>query len=473
MMFDGNTYQHLSLLIRACYQNKVVMTAASKLDATNLQQYGCTYVQAAVFAIALRYWEGYKTLVGRDAGVMEFTAFHSQLSTQFGPQAEAYQSELSHLASFVLAPLDAGFEPRPLVDMITRIYRQTVGNHIVQQATNEALMSGNYGELIRQTSAVNIAAGSVREPVDILSKRNARPAKIVPSGIEFFDAMLGGGFRAGNGYGVFAPSGGGKTTLAAQIATTMAAQGRKVALICTEQSADEPEFIDRFWSLVTRRPTTDFEGHDDDTKFPLELVSDKDRQIGEIVRQNVMFYDFSKHPGDMDEVRSIAAGMSGAPPDIILIDWAGSFAKQLIMAKHPLADNETNALKHIADECALISRENAIPVVVFHQLRPDCNNPMQQYDHTDSNMCKQFVFNLSYALVLHPRDENDVLVIRTTKGRWIARSEQMVVLRGALSRFEGVSGYRKGKGRWVKEEDMQKMPTERKGGVKDVSEWMM
>ena len=470
---DQNSYHHLSFMLRACYQHKMVMTMAAKLDATNLQQYGCTYIQSAVFAIALRYWESYKTLVGSDAAIMEFTALHTQLVQQFGEMAPQHQAELGHLGAFVLKPLDPGFEIRPVTDMITAIYRQTVANQVIQQATNEALLSGNYGELIRQTSAMNVASGSVREPVDILSKRNARPAQVIPSGIEFFDAMLGGGFRAGNAYGVLAPSGGGKTTLAAQVSTSMAAQGRTVALVCTEQSADEPEFIDRFWSLVTRRPTTDFDGHDDDTKFPIELVNDNDRAVGEIVRKNILFYDFSKQPGDMDEIRAIAAGISGRKPDIILIDWAGSFAKQLILAKHPLADNETNALKHIADECALVSREFGIPVVVFHQLRPDCNNPMQKYEHTDANMCKQFFFNLSYGIVIHPRDENDVLVIRTTKGRWLGRSDQMAVLRGALSRFEGVSGYRRGKGKWVKDTDVQKMPTERTAKQhRDVSQWM-
>lgn len=473
MMLDQNGYHRLALLIRACYHNTAVLSSASKVSAENLQSFGSTYVQALVFAVVLRYWESYKKPPGQDMAIMEFRGLYDQLSQQFGEGARPYHDELSHFAAFVLQPLDHDFHVRPLSDLVSAIYRQTVGNQLVQQAASEAVMSGNYGDLIRQTTAVNVASGSVREPVDILSKRNARPAQIVPTGVEFMDAMLGGGLRAGNAYGVFAPTGGGKTTLAAQLSTAMATQGRTVGLICTEQSADEPEFIDRFWSLVTRKPTTSFDGHDDETKFPLELVSERDRAIGEIVRQNILFYDFSKQPGNMDEVRAIAAGVSGRKPDVLFVDWAGSFAKQLILAKNPLADTETNALKHIADECAAVSREFAIPVVLFHQLRPDCSNPMAQYDHTDANMCKQICFNLSYGMVIHPRDDNNVLVIRNTKGRWLGRSDQMVVLRGELSRFEGVSGYRRGKGKWVKEEDLQKMPTERTARQqRDVSQWM-
>lgn len=462
-MLDPGTYNWVSLLIKACYYSPAVMSVASRISPENLMQFGATYVQSMLFAAVLKHWQTYNTVPMYDQIKTELVTLFQSIQYQFGQAAAPHLEELKSLAADIVQPLQGQPQVRVFSDLVGQIYRKTVGDQLLTQAASEAVMSGNYAGMVQRVNSLSVAAGSTRGKVDnFMSKKLARPSRVIRSGIDFIDSMLGGGFRAGNGYGVLAPTGGGKTTFAGQIACSMALQGSNVALVFTEQSMDEPELKDRFWALATGKPSKLFEPFDDEDQFPPDLVNDGHRLVAKTFEDHIQVYDFSKQPGNMSEIRAIAAGASDKKPDIILIDWAGQFAKQLIQARDPLADTETNALKHIADECAVISREYQIPVVVFHQLRPDCQNPTASYSHTDANMCKQFFFNLSYALVIHPRDNNDVLVIRTTKGRWIHRGEHMAVLRGELARFEGLTGYQKGRGSWVKQDDLQKVPSEKK-----------
>jgi hypothetical protein len=475
-MIDQTKYAMINLLLKSCLHSTVVMSSAVKVSAENLRAYGATFIQASIYAILHRHWTAYKTQPSIDHLIAEMTALFQSLPQMYGQAGEALQQELSAIGTDIVQPLASEVQPRPLVDLINQIYREIVGNAVVAQAAQEAALSGDYTQLVQQVNRVNANLGNAREPSDVLSKRNARPSKMLASGLDFLDRLLGGGFRIGNGYGVLAPSGGGKTTLAAQIAVSMAIQGFRPGLFFTEQTFDESELIDKFWALVANKPTSAFEPFTDESSFPPELVGETERTIAHTVRKNILAYDFSKRPGDMSEVRAIASGMSGPKPDILLIDWAGAFARKLMESKSVFADNETNALKYISDECAAVSREFAIPVVVFHQLNPDCKNPTMDYDHTNANMCRQFHFNLSYMLVVHPRDDNDVLVIKTTKGRWLGRSEQMVVLKGAYSRFESVNGYRKGRGKWIREGDEHKMPSDKvsrtTGDNRDVANWL-
>lgn len=454
-MPDKDTYSNLSLLIKACYWNTAVASASRRLSAECLRMYGATYVQAHLYGVFESYWQKYDRLPMMDWFISQAHSFHERLST---PEYDQHRQELEALASAIVNGFTSEVNVKFFGDLISHIYKTTIGNMAIQNAASEAVNTGQYNVLAEQVGQVLINATSARESYSLFKKSKAKKLDVIPTGVPFMDRMLGGGLHRSNSYGILAPTGGGKTTLAGQIAVLAGLQGAKVALILTEQSVDEPELIDRFWALITGQKSDVFAPCDTEDDFPPHLMTEEVLRAKDVVDANVRAYDFARIQGDLDEIRGIAGGIDGFKPDIVILDWAGKLATQMVEQGHNCADNEVNALKYIASGMNNIANTQNVAAIVFHQLRSDCDRPMTRYTHVDANGCKQFCHTLSYGIVLHPRDDNDILLVATTKGRWIGRSEQLVELRGAYAKFVEVNGYMKGNKRWEKESDVSKMP---------------
>jgi hypothetical protein len=449
----------LTLLVKACYHNKAVARISLKVGPESFSAYGANFPQVFMYSHLQSYFQAYG-----DLPMWEWTSL--RLGEMFSQVVGSpLESSAQELGMALVSPFSGAINIKFFSEMIADIYRKVIGNHILATAANEAIASGNYNVLRTQLAQVSSQATGVRESHSPLSKKRAVKLDVMSSGIRFIDSIFGGGIRRHNSYGILAPTGGGKTTFAGQLAILYGLQGIKVSLIFTEQSVEEPELIDRFWALITGHKSDDFAAYDDEDDFPSNLVTPEHWKIREVIDKHVKLYDFAKQPGDLEEIRSLASGSDGFKPDIVILDWAGKLAVQLIECGHKVADNETNALKYIASGMNEIAIGENVASVVFHQLRSDCKNPMSKYDHTDANGCKQFCHTLGYGVVIHPRDSNDITLIRTSKGRWCSRSDHLAKLRGAHSEFVEVTGYSKGRGRWEKDSSVGKMPDAPKASV--------
>ena len=456
-MLSAELSSSISLLVKACFCDRAVASAAGKLTAESLRNFGASYVQAYVFGCFEVYWNKYHELPMMAHVQDQLVAFHGQL---LSPGLEPHKEELEQLSMSIIQGFKEPISVKFFGDLISQIYKSTIGNQLVSVAATEAIATGEYDLLADEVNKVRVQSSAARRSYSAFSKKKANKLTMLPVGIPWIDTLFGGAFRKGNSYGILAPTGGGKTTLAGQIGVLAALSGVKVALVLTEQSVDEPEFIDRFWALITNKPSRVFSQYESEDDFPADLVTDDHRATREKVDKALRVYDFAREPGDLETIRSIAAGMDGFKPDIVILDWAGKLATQMIEQGHRAADNETNALKYIATGMNEIAITERVASVVFHQLRSDCDSPMSRYSHTDANNCKQFCNTLAYGTVLHPKDDNNVLLIHTTKGRWTERAEQIVKLRGELAQFVPLTGYMRGRGRWEREADAGKMPDE-------------
>ncbi len=81
---------------------------------------------------------------------------------------------------------------------------------------------------VRRTDAVNIMSPDLEDEEDTL---------VVPTGVDYLDLMLDGGFKQGATYGLLGPTGGGKTIVAVQLAVAYALNGRKVLFLTYESPA--------------------------------------------------------------------------------------------------------------------------------------------------------------------------------------------------------------------------------------------
>jgi hypothetical protein len=267
------------------------------------------------------------------------------------------------------------------------------------------------------------------------------------SGLAWFDQVIGGGFMPGEGYSIIGPTGGGKSTLAALLAVSLAMQGYKVVMILTEQYFTEARVRAKFWGIITGLPYESFLQYKTEEDIPQEIVSPEIREKVKLIRKNILCFDKS-HVSSIDHVLGLARRHK---PHVLFLDWAGTLANVIMEnPEDPLSENRHLCLRKIADVINDIAKECQNCPVVFHQLKPNISNPFdEKVSHKDAMECASFSTNLSYALVMWPKDKNNNMKIKATKTRYASNEGAIVHLDGPKATFVPMVSYRKGRGAWV------------------------
>jgi len=429
-----------------------------------------TVQQRLVFGILYRhakehdsYSIGAETLATYLKEVIDTVVGADPFSTDNGSQL---QVEVLNLYRYLVKPLKTEEGVEKAMDYCRKLYEQVAFRPKLERTIEDAMLNGTYDDISQTiTETMSIMAGS-REPYDPFDMGQTKDSIRISTGEKWMNRLTNGGWQAGLAYGIICPTGGGKTTMATQGAFGIAKEGRPVAVVYTEQTMKEREMVAKYWSLVTGVRSNDY--CISDAKKLDELlnnVSLDDRETMKIVRDNLQIYDFSIKSGSMSELRSIAAGRGGKrKPSALFIDWAGEFAKGLMATDpHVKADDETQALQYMADDCARIAREFMIPVIIFHQMGGSyVGGPMKDYNCNTAHRCKNFCFDLAYGIVICPCDENNITRIAVTKGRYSGKGYEIVRLDGDISRFTPMENYIKGPRRYEDQGKRNTMPVEKK-----------
>ena len=411
-----------------------------------------------VYADMVDYWKRHNERPGVD--VLIRTLKQTLINIQSKNFGQGVGDLAERVYRIIVKVTDATFDKtqsiKNAIGSINYYYEYLVSRPTIKASLDEA-MSGSRldagtlsNEILKSTSLI----GAAREPGNVFSFEAISDPSVISSGLGWMNKLLAGGFRRGLAYGIIIPTGGGKTTLAGQLSFSVANMGIPSAVVYTEQSLQEPEMISRFWSLVTDEPYTQYltRLRAGDTPKPEDLTPEQQETM-HIVSNNIQAYDFSIKRGSIAELRSIAMGHVGrAKPEILFVDWAGQFAKDLLTTDESLIKQRadmTTALQYVADECALIAREAQIPVVVFHMMAGHVGSkPMRSYDHKDAERCKGFCNNLAFGLVVPPRDENHITRMDVTKGRYADVDSVILKLLGDKGRFVQMKNYKRGRYRY-------------------------
>jgi hypothetical protein len=219
------------------------------------------------------------------------------------------------------------------------------------------------------------------------------------------DEKVGGGFAKGEHTICASVTGGGKTVLATQLASTFALSGLKVLFATTEQ---EPvPLIHRMLSDVVDIPFTYFT-HSDQvdqvTRLPRNVANDSDwvsgcREFQETTRHNMRFINWSssRKTVESDLRASIQSWRDWTPPpepepgwdlepnfepDVLIFDWIGS----------ALAQGREREMRHlyeaVATELKHIAIADNMSVFSFAQLNKMLSKGKAKCDHTMLHECK-------------------------------------------------------------------------------------
>ena len=219
---------------------------------------------------------------------------------------------------------------------------------------------------------------------------------------------LGGGFAKGEHTLLAATTGGGKTVMAMQMASSWAIAGHNVIFVTTEQPPNQ--LMNRAYSNVCNIPHNFFTERDDicpNTHLPVRVTTDGNwlsaiQTFRETIRDRLVFFDWSGTRKTI--VTDLAASITKLNrnpryadwvPDILIFDWIGASLERGVNSdgiRH-LYNNVASELKHIAVAQNLC-------VFSFAQLNKTMAKNKQRCDHTMLNECKSLPDQCANALYI-------------------------------------------------------------------------
>jgi RecA/RadA recombinase len=265
-----------------------------------------------------------------------------------------------------------------------------------------------------------------------------------PTGCIIFDQITGG-IRERELIGILGPTSGGKTTLAVQIAVSMALQGEWVNFFSYEQPI-VPEIRDRMWSCASGVSRKKIE------EVPLsqmEAVVFKSIKDIQPRCKTLRAFDMQQKDigyGGMDEVEAIVQKeiASGRHPKCVIIDWISVVARRFMSANSLDESNIRGVILGLCNHSKSISVKYDTTVILMQQLNGEAGsrtNVRSKASHYDALDCKGFAFEMDACVVIGPKDpKNGNCVIKLTKARNVVNQECKAKLNGEFNRFDPIDG---------------------------------
>ncbi len=287
-----------------------------------------------------------------------------------------------------------------------------------------------------------------------------------PTGLSFFDDLIGGGTRPGELYGILAGTGGGKTTLAIQLAVSLARQHEHVLFFSYEQP-DDGEFRIRLYSCASGLPRRRFErkavGADDAVK---SAVADARKALAGYLR----VVDRSSRGDTVHEIESVVAreAREGRLPRLVVVDWLLPLVHR-VMAADAASGNRTafremrHYVQHAVDQLKHVASRHDTSIVIFHQLsveqaRRSAKAKPQWFNSAEAG---SFAWYTNACIAIGTPDKSGFCTAIGSKVRSGPRSEIVVRLRGDRCRFEDPDSemaWDNAQRRYVPADEVGKMP---------------
>jgi RecA/RadA recombinase len=269
--------------------------------------------------------------------------------------------------------------------------------------------------------------------------------ELFPTGVEFFDTMLGGGPWRHDLIGFLAPSSGGKTTFSVQLSTSWVRQGddRQAVVLSYEQPV-KGDIGSRLCSAATGISVNRFRGRDfseldDEAKAKLEadLVPIQDRYT---------FADLSQGLGGtrgIEDIKTILDGLNlpeEGPPTLVIIDWFMPCVQRAMIGAG--VNSHTNeALRmfgnRFMDDLKIMKNNRNVVFFITHQLESAKAGASsnRKPNWTEAAEWKAFAWFMDVCFAVGNMSEEGIGYFCASKTRAVAKSDKLVKLKGDLVKF--------------------------------------
>lgn len=444
-----------------------------------VRHFGSLETYQLIYRVLLNFYEEHAELPPPDLMWVEVEAVLEDMPEHFSLE------ELEDLEDFLNEDY-AGYE----VDEITYKWASSKIKQLIEESVLQEIAARVTSELV-PPSLPDLLEGWERRLTNLQSLGHAEastqtyPAKwdliaglnLRSTGLSFIDDFLAGGHCAGEVYGILAPFGTCKTTIATMLCCNEARHAQSCYLECVAEerppriglsvlvsyeAAKSPEVQHRFLMYMGQLQRGSLASMDDngiaslagDVQEPLlyeqkrfsQQISDgmfrtEQQRVAEVVsvmNQHSLVLDMTGSDpdfrmaggGGLKEIAArLKAELSHRSRDVtaeyyiesIIIDYVGAMVKRQLAA----SGADSTDLRHRVTEAALmannlLAKPFKCPVWLIHQLSGVANasfKPGARLHHTDSAESKSFAENLDFAFVIGNLNEKNQGQISCTKHR--------------------------------------------------------
>lgn len=272
----------------------------------------------------------------------------------------------------------------------------------------------------------------------------------IPLGVDFMDMVTSGGATPGETILIMAPSGGGKTLLNVQIATTAALNGEDAMIITYEQGAS-PGITNRVYACALGLPINHFNGINPGLFHGNNVMKDKYDKVRRKIRGKLKVVDQLKAAqnnqggsGGASEIATIIkhAQDSGSNPRYVGIDWLGPMVNNYMAVKGINSGELTKTMSSFADDLRKVGDALKVNICIFHQLGTEASasGPRRKPQATDAHNCRTLHHYMDTVVCIGNRDmESHLAWVNAPKVRnGMPFNDMLIQMEGAMSRWKMV-----------------------------------
>lgn len=320
-------------------------------------------------------------------------------------------------------------------DYTVGLVQELLNERVVKEAAESIQVAQDTPELMKRLDALSEAMARTRlvgnEPVSDLyvpGKAKIKYEVRTPTGVDFFDLLIGGGVKAGDVIGVLGPSGGGKTTLAVMLACSFARLRREYVGYFSYEDEYFDEISRRTYGYMGGIPRSILHGLHDIKQLPASYASALDMALaeyGEYLLPFDMVRDSSKGVGGGGatelEIALRLSAEKGKPCRLVIIDQLQPMVMRYMGQKNQdpekmrfVMSAMIPALKRIAQA----GRMNCA-VILFHQLATafQSGNPTRKMSRAQGSEYRAFDQFVQACLNLGVTDDKNRSWLSATKAR--------------------------------------------------------
>lgn len=345
------------------------------------------------------------------------------------------------------------------IQSLTVQAQEWLGRRIVNDGPAERILRAFREEAIRLRLRENLDTDHLQQAVDsAVNAIHADPfrkvmeenpfsdpefylssARMFPFGPPFIDIAMGGGALLGETVGLVAPSGGGKTTIALQIAERQVYEHQHVILVATEQKM-KGDLAMRSFVLGTDMTRSDWTGNWKDISPKARERFDKVRDVW---LKYFHFYDISRL--ELTSIDALYAPVrdqieKGNQPVFFIIDWWGDVRDALIggLSGQQVSEAEIRRrargwLKEVVNKAT----EYQIVNFILHQLKGSAAGKSAAHINSSHDAQEDSNFNnrMDFAFTLSKKGPNNSVSCHIDKARRFRNNVLRLRLDGEHCRF--------------------------------------
>jgi hypothetical protein len=442
---------------------QVMQRAISKIDVTDFDL-GVEKPQALIYSIAQDFMLRHKQMPTADLLYREIIS-RTHEHPEYDPQT--VQSILNLAYDYMINPDDKQLVPSWALDVMDSfLFQRRVAADVLKKAEQfgNQLTRSQVSEWQERMISASIQRSISVDPFamegsdELIGTRRREP-----TGVQFVDAMLGGGTRPGELYGLLGPSGGGKTSFAHQLGVSSAKrhhlvpetkdayERRHVYVFVYEENPVSSEYMVPVFSCATGMDRSIFD-KDRDQVFAEMTDSQRERyrKAKEEIGTYLHYVDMSgavnnAGRGGAHEIDAylIEQQLAGHNIHGFIVDWMWPmfqryFADYKVEREKML--QERGLAQRLMYDLKTVAERRGCWCWMNHQTAPAAVGKKKGTGWNDAAEFRSFAWLVNVCFTLGELDASNRAPFISSKNRGAKKSKLQVQLKGEISTFVALGG---------------------------------